>query len=407
MLSFMMSLPLSAKTGTPENRFNLRGTQTNGIVTYTIKDSYNLNGDTLLLPHNSNLAFTSGRFTNGTIIGDGTSVSASNVLIFKNVNISGTWSNEKVYGNWVNFPKKGKPCNKAFQNLMTLCKGDKLTHFYLNKGVFYVSAINESAPIIVPSNVYWHNKAEIRMLPTDLSKYSTVLLDRCDNVTIDGGTFVGDVRTHIGDKGEWGHGIKCNGTTNVCLKNMTCSYHWGDGIDLIEGYYANRAGHINCDGVDISSVKCLYNRRQGMSIEAAINVTVSNSEFAYTGYPEFTSPGAGVDIEPWCDNEIKIRNISIDECNFHDNKGPDLFMMLRYNKNQGKEVSSDISVNRCHIGTFRFLDATGIKVSDCIIDKLIRIKDSNNIEFYKSEIPKIDREGGDRNIRFNNCINRN
>lgn len=64
----------------------------------------------------------------------------------------------------------------------------------------------------MPSNVYWHNKATIRMLPIDMAKYSIVCINKSDNITIDGRIFIGDFEMRIGRVGEWGHGMKCEGT---------------------------------------------------------------------------------------------------------------------------------------------------------------------------------------------------
>lgn len=87
------------------------------------------------------------------------------------------------------------------------------------------------------------------------------------------------------------HSIKCGGARNIRLKNITCSYHSGDGIDLIEGLDINGKAAINCDNILIDLFKCLHDRRQGMSIEAAHNVAITNSEFAFTGTPDYTAPG--------------------------------------------------------------------------------------------------------------------
>jgi hypothetical protein len=65
------------------------------------------------------------------------------------------------------------------------------------------------------------------MLPSDYDKYFIVYLNMVDNVTIDGGEFIGDALNHTGTTGELGHGIKCGGARNVRLANLTVSYCWG------------------------------------------------------------------------------------------------------------------------------------------------------------------------------------
>lgn len=201
---FIPFFQLLANTFSLETKYNVAGKTGDGTISYTIDHSIDLNGDSLILPEKSRLVFKSGGcLSNGTIIGSQTTIKASAGLIFKDINIAGSWNNDKVFGEWINFPPRGEPCDKAFQSLMNLCAGKRLTHFYLNEGTYYVSAYYRSAPIIVPSNDYWHNKAEIRMLPTNLNWYNTVLLNKVDNVTIDGGTFIGDVANHHSREGKW------------------------------------------------------------------------------------------------------------------------------------------------------------------------------------------------------------
>lgn len=355
------------------------------------------------LPEKSKLVFNSrGCLSDGTILGNQTTIKAPANPIFKDVKIGGTWDNDKVFGEWINFPPEGEPCDKVFQSLMVLCTGEKMTNFYLNEGKYYVSAYYRSAPIIVPSNVYWHNNGEIIMLPTSLSWFNTVLIENVKNVTIDGGLFVGDVINHLSKDGEWGHGIKCSSASNVLLKNLTCSYHWGDGIDLIESYQNGVPGNV-CTSIIIKDVKCTNNRRQGISIEAAHNVKVINSEFAYTGYPVYTAPGAGMDIEPWCNNEIKIRDISISRCTFHDNKGPDMYIQSNLFQKEYKYLNSAISVSNCDMGVCRFKYASGIRLNNCVINEKLIIKNSDCILFNKSNISDFDKQENVENIEFRDC----
>ena len=291
-------------------------------VTYLVKYNFDLKGVQVSIPKGCKLNFLGGRFSNGVIRGNGTEVSAEKVRILENITLLGSWLNKNVYSEWLDFVE-GKRVDNArnFRNLMLLCTSREMTHLYMQKGVFWCSVKTGSSNIKVPSNVYWHNSATLRQLPANYPKYSFVLLHKSNNVTIDGGEFVGDVKPHTGTEGEWGHGIKVAGATNVVLKNMVSREFWGDGIDLIEADYVSsiRAGVGPCNDIIIDNVKCLYNRRQGLSIEAAKNVVVRNSEFAFTGMFKLTEPGCGVDIEPWCKNEEKINNIQFINCYVHDN----------------------------------------------------------------------------------------
>lgn len=324
-----------------------------------------------------------------------TRIKAPKEQIFSNVVISGTWDNEIIYGDWFDFDISGKKDNiHNFENLMALCSGGNMTQLYLAKGVYCVSQVNNSAPIVVPSNVYWHNSATIQLLPSNYTHYAIVSIKQAKNVVIDGGVFVGDLKTHLGTKGEWGHGIKVEGSSNVTIKNLQTRECWGDGIDLVEGEYVDslKVGVGNCYRVTIDNVKSLYNRRQGLSIEAAKNVVVKNSEFAYTGKFKMTEPGCGVDIEPWCKNEEKIDNISFANCFVHDNN-PERDFCIESNlvywgieSNPEYTPANDIRVKNSKIGKLHIQGANTVAITNCDIDDIMRCTFSHNIDVSESVI---------------------
>ena len=366
-------------------------------ASYIIRTRLDLKGRVLVVPNNSKLVFEGGRLFNGTVSGNNTTIQADKILVFENVRIVGSWNNNKVYSEWLDFNAGNRADNAGnFNNLMSLCTGESLTHLYMQEGVYYCSVIKESSNIQVPSNVYWHNSATIKQLPTALQKYALVLIKQVSNVTIDGGEFVGDVQTHTSEEGEWGHGIKVAGGTNVVLKNFTTREFWGDGIDLIEGEYDGkiRAGIGPCEKVVIDNVKCLYNRRQGLSIEAARDVVVKNSEFAFTGKFKMTKPGCGVDIEPWCANEEKIINIRFLDCNIHDNN-PQRDLCLepnaKYHVNKNSELkppANNIDIKRSKIGRLFIIGATLVKIEDCDIDGISQYLHGERIVINNCRITK-------------------
>ena len=362
---------------------------------YVIKNCIDLNGSTLTIPDNCCLVFDGGVFQNGMLEGKHTNVSAGKTLIFKDVTLTGSWNNGRVYSEWLDFiegEKVDNACN--FKNLMLLCKSDVMTHLYMQEGTYYCSVVTGSSNIIVPSNIYWHNLATICQLPTDSPKYGFVLIRKSNNVTIDGGVFVGDVKSHTGKDGEWGHGIKVAGASNVVLKNLVSREFWGDGIDLIEGEYVSSiaSGVGICDHITINNVKCLYNRRQGLSIEAAQNIIVNNSEFAYTGKFNISEAGCGVDIEPWCKNEKKIENIIFYKCYIHDNNPKRDFCVeanLQYydkSKDPGYAPINKIVVKKCRIGKLYVLWANTVVFNCCEIEKISTFNFGYNVKMEKCRI---------------------
>ena len=340
-----------------------------------INNEIDLQGLVYELPPHSTLIFKGdGLIRNGIIIGNQTKIKAKDKTIFTNVTISGTWLNETVYANWFPFDQTLGFDNKDnFINTMRLCEGDLYTHLYMPEGTFYTSTQYDNSHICIPSNTYWHNSATICEIPNQYSKSSLVLLDRVSNVTIDGGRFIGDVKNHMGIDGEWGHGIKCSGVLNVNLCNLECSEFWGDGVDLIEGKDVHGAPSINCQNVKLSNVRCLNNRRQGLSIEAATNVSVVNSEFAYTGQILSTNPSSGVDIEPWQVNDRKIQHIYFENCSFHDNYGYDLHIVPNrlLSDNEFIDNENDIKLIACTIGLVNIGSANGIHFQECAIGENI------------------------------------
>lgn len=374
---------------------------------FLITDPINLNKETVELPVNSILIFSGdGRIINGIIKGNDSEIRAERNLIFDNIEVEGEWANRVVYSEWVPM-KKGNIDNSAsLRNLMSLCKGDRFTHLYVQEGIFSVAAQKGTAPIKVPSNTYWHNAATIKLLPNSFEKFYIVYLNMVDNVTIDGGSFVGDALNHKGTTGEWGHGIKCGGATRVKLLNLTCSYCWGDGIDLIEGIQNGSVSRI-CNNIIIDNVKCLNNRRQGMSIEAASNVRVSNSEFAYTGTPLFSSPGAGVDIEPWDNSCDKVWNISLINCLLHDNKNYDFICEPNIQKKERyRTLKNNIVISGCKMGVALIKYVYGVKIINSSIDSDLAMTMAEDIMIKDSHVEKHSKTRYVKKLRFNRCTGR-
>lgn len=358
-------------------------------VTYSIQRPIDLKGDTLCILKNCCINIShSGMFYNGVIIGDDTTIKAPKSIVFRNVSIKGTWENDVVHSQWLELHEGGLCNNAQFKNLMTLCNGKKMTHFYTQKGCYYFTATKNSAPIILPSNVYWHNNSTLKLKACDYEKYSLVLLNKVSNVTIDGGEFIGDMIEHKGTKGEWGHGIKCGGSSNVVLKNLSCKYFFGDGIDFIEGLDENNRPTILCQNIIVDNVKSSYNRRQGLSIEAAKDVTILNSEFSYTGVIKKIEPAAGIDIEPWDNNEKKIDNILIENCNLSNNKGPDL--MIYTPKHINNISFLNVIVKNSSLGFAYMHRIKGISIKNTEIRDVIRIDFSEYINV--DSLTKINRK---------------
>ncbi len=404
VIILLQTFILSARDIVLATESDLQSQLTHAGQVYIVNHTFNLNDDTISLPYNATLLFSDvGEIVNGTIEGNFSKIIAKDSIIFNDIIVAGTWNQDTVYGRWFVTPHHSDNDNLYFKNLMILCSGKTYTNLYTPCDTFNVSAINERGAICVPSNVYWHNSSTIRMLPNEFEKFSIIHLDKVNNVTIDGGVIIGDVDSHIGDTGEWGHGIKCGGATNITLKNISCNYCWGDGIDLIEGQYKNGIASINCRNVVLDNVICQYNQRQGLSIEAAENVTVRNCEFSHTGKIKYTPPGAGIDIEPWSNNGVKIRNIEISNCVIHDNRWVDLQCMSNW-KASG-QTNAMVFINDCEIGVLDINHSNGVSLIDCSISNVANIHNAKNISFNKCDINKINKGDSVTNLTFKSCKN--
>lgn len=148
----------------------------------------------------------------------------------------------------------------------------------------------------------------------------------------------------------------------------------------------------------------MNNRRQGISIEAASNVKLINCEFAYTGFPKFTSPGAGLDIEPWTDNRNKVWNVTVIGCKLHDNKGYDIQCEPNIKKSKSfTQLHNNISLLRSEIGTMRIQYTKGIFVRDCSITKDLLVQWTDGVELRKSRIENFKKREKVTNIKMKNC----
>lgn len=117
----------------------------------------------------------------------------------------------------------------------------------------------------------------------------------------------GSVTLEVGanDLGEWGFGIFASKTTDFHIENVEISECWGDGIYVNNSYNGN-----------INDVKCIDNRRQGLSIIKGDGINVMNSQFTKTCG---TIPESGIDIEP---NKLDhIRNVNVVNCTCDQNEG--------------------------------------------------------------------------------------
>lgn len=154
--------------------------------------------------------------------------------------------------------------------------------------------------------------AVIKVQTNNQSAYMALEVTAADCV-IEGGTFLGDVDTHTGTTGEWGHLIVANpGSDRLRISGVKVTKAWGDGITLQGG---------SAD-ISVTDVVADDNRRQGMSIIAAVRPRVTGGVYRNTGLTKNTAPSAGIDVEP--NATTSVTDCVISGVTFTGNKGPGL-----------------------------------------------------------------------------------
>lgn len=160
--------------------------------------------------------------------------------------------------------------------------------------------------IKIPSNkvIVFQPKSVLKLKPSKKTEYALLLIDKASNVRIYNPTLIGDRNKHIGTKGEWGMGIRVQGSNNIKIIGANISNFWGDGI------YITRDEALNSKNIVIDQAVIYENRRNGISIISGDNIVIQNSSFTNN---KGTNPMAGIDIEPNTPKDslgyIKIYNI--------------------------------------------------------------------------------------------------
>ena len=141
--------------------------------------------------------------------------------------------------------------------------------------------------------------ATLQAIGNDSPEYGLVRIYEQTDVTVRGGTLVGERDQHTGTGGEKGHGIGVRSSQRVVIDGVTLHDFWGDGIYI---------GPVIPDGpasedVRVSDCVSYNNRRQGLSVTHAARVVIERSSF-YDIHG--TQPQAGVDLEPSYPNHYVV-----------------------------------------------------------------------------------------------------
>ena len=240
-----------------------------------------------------------------------------------------------------------------------------------------------------------HPKAEIKIIPNARRATTMFNIYNIENVKIIGGRITGDKHSHLGTEGEWGYGIAISGSDNVIIEDVYIRQMWGDGINLQRyrnTYPTEIFGEVteskpNKD-VIVDNVICDDNRRQGMSVEAVIRMTIKESVFKNTGG---TAPQAGIDIEPW--SRFDAREITIVNTQCYGNTGAGIYAyqaklgnLLIDNYLAYDNYMEDFKVIRCEAKSIKLinssLDVIGFSKNDDLGIVTVRNNDFKSLHAH-------------------------
>ncbi|GLQ50571.1 hypothetical protein GCM10010872_20200 [Dyella flava] len=173
--------------------------------------------------------------------------------------------------------------------------------------------------------------AQLIAQPSSNGRYGIIRIYDAKNVSLSGGTIIGERDAHLGQGGEWGMGIDIESCSDVSISNVVVKDCWGDGVYI----GLSHSSSPPCRNINLQNVMAIGNRRQGMSIVACIGANVIDSKFLSTAG---TPPSCGIDLEPNGDNPVS--NIVIRNCNIEGNAGSGI---------QTWNHASDIKIIQCTI----------------------------------------------------------
>ncbi|WP_158606378.1 NosD domain-containing protein [Paenibacillus ginsengarvi] len=184
---------------------------------------------------------------------------------------------------------------------------------YIADGVYRIDAVRELRPAS-NTTLLLSPGAVLKAIPNDKERFAVINIINKENVTVRGGTVVGERNEHLGTTGEWGMGISIRSSRNVTVCDTIVRDCWGDGIYL--GTNDSQNPRVECEQIKIIRVTCENNRRQGMSVTACKGGIALASRFNKTNG---TEPQSGIDLEP--NGTVVVTDFAVIGCECNDNAG--------------------------------------------------------------------------------------
>lgn len=313
-----------------------------------IDTAVNLNYHQLILPEGVSLVFKgNGRIENGYICGNRTYIEPTNLHVFKNVKISGTWNVPIVRSSmFVDIERDHLP------DLFKLCSGANSNKVFINPGRYIVICPSEGQScMVVPSNTDVSIDGTIELAANSYDAYNILYLNG-DNISFHGtGTIVGDRKNHEGKTGEWGHGVCIGSGKGIIVSGLNIKDCWGDCV------------YVRGEGTEavIKDCKLSNSRRQGVTITKAKKVNVANCRIEHIGG---TAPGYAIDIESNKDDVIEtigIDHVYVSHCN----GGIKSSALANGSRINTISVTNCRVLDSCHENAYEFIKTDRLVMSNC------------------------------------------
>lgn len=175
-----------------------------------------------------------------------------------------------------------------------------------------------------------------------LGKYDSVLGgNKVNNVILNGTGTIKMQRSEY--DGEHRHCCILRGCTNVKVSGLTFRDSGGDGLYIGPTEIDLDRDRIPCQSIAVSDCIMDNNRRQGISVLSAKDLTIKNCLFTLT---KGTAPQAAIDLEP---NHPKdqLTNIVVRDCRSISNDGSGLLIILDYMTEASSPIS--ILIDDCYV----------------------------------------------------------
>ncbi len=207
-----------------------------------------------------------------------------------------------------------------------------------NKNILFPNfpvGINDSGLKLKSNSTYkFSENSSIILLPSSKSGYNILNCNGKENITILNPSLNGDKTAHLGTVGEWGFGISIRGSKNIKIDGGKISNCFGDGI------YIGRLNNVVSDQISITNTSVSNSRRNGLSLTAGTNITISNCKFLNS---KGKGPSSGIDIEP-NSSQDELKQILLENIYTANNENWGLLLNL-VNLRKDNSIDKNISIS--------------------------------------------------------------